>query len=61
MRPTSMTSKAPITTVPPCSSAAAALASALSTVTYEFQAGGWPSCWTAESAPTALPPFDSIV
>ena len=61
IRPASITSNGSIATVPPLSAAARAASSALVTVTYEFQAGGWPSCCTADSAPTYLPPLSSIV
>ncbi len=54
MRPASITSKGSANRVPPSSRTLAAVASASSTVTYAFQAGGWPSCWTvAECADSA--------
>jgi len=59
IRPTSITSNAGEMMVAPSFVARSTAASALSTVTYEFQAGGAPalrcaSCWV-EIAPAGLP------
>ena len=64
IRPASITSNAGACTVAPSSLARSAAASALSTVTYEFQAGGMPisrCCWgCGEIAATSLPFFRII-
>jgi hypothetical protein len=59
IRPDSITSKAGACAVPPSSLARSTAASALSTVTYEFQFGGAPAsrccCGWGEMAATSFP------
>ncbi len=61
IRPASSTSNGPASAVAPSPFARSLEASASSTVTYEFQTGGMPSCWPACSAPTCLPSIENIV